>query len=33
MKFGDPAEVGVTDQVMTLLHGEPEAGRRKQVQF
>jgi hypothetical protein len=28
-----PAEVDVTDQVMSLLHGEPEAGRRMQVQF
>jgi hypothetical protein len=29
----EPAEVDVTDQVMALLHGEPEGGRRMQVQF
>lgn len=33
MEDADPAEVDVTDQVMALLHGEPEAGRRMQVQF
>jgi hypothetical protein len=33
MEDEDPAEVDVTDQVMALLHGEPQAGRRMQVQF
>lgn len=33
MEDADPAEVDVTDQVMALLHGEPEGGRRMQVQF
>jgi hypothetical protein len=33
VQAGHSAEVGVTDQVMALLHGEPEAGRRMQVQF
>jgi hypothetical protein len=33
MEDADPAEVDVTNQVMALLHGEPEAGRRMQVQF
>jgi hypothetical protein len=33
MVDADSAEVDVTDQVMALLHGEPEARRRMQVQF
>jgi hypothetical protein len=33
MEDADPPEVDVTDQVMALLHGEPEEGRRMQVQF
>lgn len=33
IKIGDPAKVGVTNQVMALLHNEPEVGRRMQVQF
>lgn len=33
MKVGDPEEVGDPDQVMALLHGQPEAGRGIQVQF
>jgi hypothetical protein len=33
MEDACPAEVDVTDQVMALLHGEPEGGRRMQVQF